>query len=68
MRVFCDDAPPLPPEPRPRALTRAWLRSLLWHRPHPDAGQHLAEARKVRSAPEQQAVQPGPALGWQPGT
>ena len=60
MRVFCDDAPPLPPEPRPRPFTRAWLRSLLWHRPHPDAGHHLAEARKVRSAPEQQAVQPGP--------
>ncbi|MFE1943391.1 metallophosphoesterase family protein [Streptomyces massasporeus] len=60
MRVFCDDAPPLPPEPRPRPLTRAWLRSLLWHRPRPDAGQHLAEARKLRSAPEQQAVQPGP--------
>ncbi|MEW2812663.1 metallophosphoesterase [Streptomyces massasporeus] len=60
MRVFCDDAPPLPPEPRPRPFTRAWLRSLLWHRPRPDAGQHLAEARKLRSAPEQQAVQPGP--------
>ncbi|MEU3491427.1 metallophosphoesterase family protein [Streptomyces massasporeus] len=60
MRVFCDDAPPLPPEPRPRPLTRAWLRSLLWHRPRPDAGQHLAEARKLRSAPEQQAFQPGP--------
>ncbi|MEU9229459.1 metallophosphoesterase [Streptomyces massasporeus] len=60
MRVFCDDAPPLPPEPRPRPFTRAWLRSLLWHRPRPDAGHHLAEARKLRSAPEQQAVQPGP--------
>ncbi|MEU9631915.1 MULTISPECIES: metallophosphoesterase family protein [Streptomyces] len=60
MRVFCDDAPPLPPEPRPRPLTRAWLRSLLWHRPRPDAGQRLAEARTLRSAPAQQAVQPGP--------
>ncbi|MFD9981812.1 metallophosphoesterase family protein [Streptomyces massasporeus] len=60
MRVFCDDAPPLPPEPRPRPLTRAWLRSLLWHRARPDAGQHLAEARALRSAPGQQAVQPGP--------
>ncbi|CAM5343928.1 Calcineurin-like phosphoesterase domain-containing protein OS=Streptomyces violarus OX=67380 GN=FHS41_007277 PE=4 SV=1 [Streptomyces violarus] len=60
MRVFCDDAPPLPPEPRPRPLTRAWLRSLLWHRPRPDDGRHLAEARKSRSAPAQQAVQPGP--------
>ncbi|MEV5440691.1 metallophosphoesterase [Streptomyces sp. NPDC052682] len=60
MRVFCDDAPPLPPEPRPRPLTRAWLRSRLWHRPRPDDGAHLAEARKLRSAPGQQAVQPGP--------
>ncbi|MER7481928.1 metallophosphoesterase [Streptomyces sp. NPDC126510] len=60
MRVFCDDAPPLPPEPRPRPLTRAWLRSLLWHRPRPDAGQRLAEARTLRDAPEQRAVQPGP--------
>ncbi|MCX3289909.1 metallophosphoesterase [Streptomyces sp. NEAU-H22] len=60
MRVFCGDAPPLPPEPRPRPLTRGWLRSLLWHRPRPDAGQRLAEARTLRSAPAQQAVQPGP--------
>ncbi|GAA2240941.1 metallophosphoesterase family protein [Streptomyces indiaensis] len=60
MRVFCDDAPPLPPGPRPRPLTRAWLRSLLWHRPRPDEGQGLPEARKLRDAPEQQAVQPGP--------
>ncbi|NEE05940.1 metallophosphoesterase [Streptomyces sp. SID7499] len=60
MRVFCDDAPSLPPEPRPRPFTRAWLRSLLWHRPRPDAGHHLPEARRLRSAPEQQAVQPGP--------
>ncbi|MBC9729860.1 metallophosphoesterase [Streptomyces sp. TRM68367] len=60
MRVFCDDAPPLPPEPGPRPLTRAWLRSLLWHRPRPDDGQHLSEARKLRSGPAQQAVQPGP--------
>jgi hypothetical protein len=60
MRVFCDDAPPLPPEPRPRPLTRAWLRSLLWHRPGPNDGRRLAEARKQRSAAAQQAVQPGP--------
>ncbi|CAL9654998.1 hypothetical protein SUDANB145_06740 [Streptomyces sp. enrichment culture] len=60
MRVFCDDAPPLPPEPKPRPLTRAWLRSLLWHRPRPDDGRRLAEARRLRSAPEQRAVQPGP--------
>jgi hypothetical protein len=60
MRVFCDDAPPLPAEPAPRPLTRAWLRSLLWHRPRPHDGQRLAEARKLRSAVGQQAVQPGP--------
>ncbi|MGW8064115.1 metallophosphoesterase family protein [Streptomyces ziwulingensis] len=60
MRVFCGDAPPLPPEPAPRPLTPAWLRSLLWHRPRPDDGRRLDEARRMRSAPAQQAVQPGP--------
>ncbi|MEU0056787.1 metallophosphoesterase [Streptomyces sp. NPDC006334] len=60
MRVFCGDAPPLPAEPKPRPLTRAWLRSLLWHRPRPGDGQRLEEARALRSAPGQQAVQPGP--------
>lgn len=60
MRVFCDDAPPLAPEPAPRPLTRAWLRSLLWHRPRRIDGQRLDEARQLRSSPAQQAVQPGP--------
>ncbi|GHI01840.1 metallophosphoesterase [Streptomyces cellostaticus] len=60
MRVFCADTPPLDPEPAPRPLTRAWWRARLWHRPHPTDGQHLAEAWKLRSAPGQQAVQPGP--------
>ncbi|MET9872783.1 metallophosphoesterase, partial [Streptomyces sp. NPDC006386] len=60
MRVFCDDAPPLPPAPRPRPLSRAWIRSLLWHRPRPDDGQRLDKARQLRSTPGQQAVQPGP--------
>ncbi len=60
MRVFCGDAPPLEPEPRPRPLTRARLRALLWHQPRRGDGQHLDEARKLRSAPAQQAVQPGP--------
>ncbi|MFI9150054.1 metallophosphoesterase family protein [Streptomyces sp. NPDC053367] len=60
MRVFCDDAPPLPAEPAPRPLTRAWLRSLLWHRPSPVDEELLAAARKLRSDTAQQAVQPGP--------
>ncbi|MDQ0988979.1 metallophosphoesterase [Streptomyces sp. V3I7] len=60
MRVFCGDAPPLAPEPAPRPLSRAWWRALLWHRPRPTDGQRLDADRKLRSAPEQQAVQPGP--------
>ncbi|MFJ3670623.1 metallophosphoesterase family protein [Streptomyces sp. NPDC090106] len=60
MRVFCDDAPPLGPEPAPRPFSRARLRSLLWHRPRPRDGEHLDAARKLRSSPAQQAVQPGP--------
>ncbi|MXM65418.1 metallophosphoesterase [Streptomyces sp. HUCO-GS316] len=60
MRVFCDDAPPLAPEPAPRPFTRAWLRSALWHRPRPKDGQHLHEARQLRADPAQRAVQPGP--------
>ncbi|NUR67100.1 MAG: metallophosphoesterase [Streptomyces sp.] len=60
MRVFCDDAPPLTPEPAPRPLSRAWLRSLLWHRPRRDDGQRLDEVRQLRADPAQQAVQPGP--------
>ncbi|MFF2205687.1 metallophosphoesterase family protein [Streptomyces sp. NPDC058145] len=60
MRVFCADAPPPAPEPRPRPLTRAWWRTLLWHRARPVDGQNLSGARALRSAPEQRAVQPGP--------
>lgn len=60
MRVFCGDAPPLPAEPAPRPLSRARLRSLLWHRPRAGDGQRLAEARALRSAAGQQAAQPGP--------
>ncbi len=60
MRVFCDAVPPPPPAPAPRPLTRAWLRSLLWHRPRPGDGARLDEARALRSEPEQRAVQPGP--------
>ncbi|MET8446216.1 metallophosphoesterase [Streptomyces sp. NPDC005209] len=60
MRVFCDDAPPLDPEPAPRPLGRAWWRALLWHKARPADEQRLAAARALRSAPEQRAVQPGP--------
>ncbi|MER5384822.1 metallophosphoesterase [Streptomyces sp. NPDC002688] len=59
MRVFCE-APALAPEAAPLRPTRAWLRSLLWHRPGAADEQRLAEARELRSAPSQQAVQPGP--------
>ncbi|WP_329331942.1 metallophosphoesterase [Streptomyces sp. NBC_00663] len=60
MRVFCDDAPPLTPEPASRPLSRAWLRSLLWHRPRRSDGQRLDAVRQLRSDPAQQGVQPGP--------
>ncbi len=61
MRVFCgEEEASLPPEPVPRRLVRARLRSLLWHRPRPDDGRHLARDRRLRSAPGQRAVQPGP--------
>jgi hypothetical protein len=36
------------------------MRSLLWHRPRRDDGRRLDEARTLRSAESQQAVQPGP--------
>ena len=60
MRVFCDDAPPLAPEPAPRPLTRAWLRSLLWHRAAPHDGERLDQERELRASQAQRAVQPGP--------
>ncbi|MFH0519955.1 metallophosphoesterase family protein [Streptomyces sp. M41] len=60
MRVFCDDTPPPAPEPAPRRFSRAWLRSLLWHRPRETDGESLAQARQLRSAAAQRAVQPGP--------
>ncbi|MCW5252650.1 MULTISPECIES: metallophosphoesterase family protein [unclassified Streptomyces] len=60
MRVFCDDAPPLPPGPAPRPLSRARLRDALWHRARPGDGRHLDEARALRAAPSQRASQPGP--------
>ncbi|MEU9412697.1 metallophosphoesterase [Streptomyces sp. NPDC048281] len=60
MRVLCDDAPALPAEPRPRPLTRAWWRALLWHRPRETDEQLLTQARKLRPSQEQTAVQPGP--------
>ncbi|MEU6406547.1 metallophosphoesterase [Streptomyces sp. NPDC046985] len=60
MRVFCAEDRPLDPEAPARPLSRAWWRGLLWHRPRPVDEQRLAAARELRSAPGQQAVQPGP--------
>lgn len=58
MRVFCD-APALRPKP-----DTGRLRGLLWRRPEPVDEARLAEARKLRARPSQQATgpaaQPGP--------
>jgi hypothetical protein len=59
MRAFCD-APPLAPQAESRRTVGAWLRSSLWHTPRTPDEQRFAEARQLRSAPAQQAVQPGP--------
>ncbi|WP_329187489.1 metallophosphoesterase family protein [Actinacidiphila glaucinigra] len=59
MRVFCR-APALPPAPRPRPLSRAWWRTLLWAKPDVPDDARLDEARLMRSAPSQAASQPGP--------
>jgi hypothetical protein len=59
MRVFCR-APALPPAPRPRALSAAWWRSLLWASPETPDDALLDEQRRLRDAPAQQASQPGP--------
>lgn len=53
MRVFCD-APPLKPRPD------RGLRALLWRKSERIDEQALAEARELRGAPSQQAVQPAP--------
>nr|WP_240972516.1 metallophosphoesterase [Nonomuraea sp. FMUSA5-5] len=57
MRVFCD-APPLKPKPD------QGLRGLLWRKPETIDEAKLAEARKLRGRPSQQATgqaaQPGP--------
>lgn len=59
MRVFCR-APALPPGPRPRPLSAAWWRGLLW-RPSATPDDALLDgARKMRGAPGQAASQPGP--------
>jgi hypothetical protein len=59
MRVFCR-APQLPPGPKPRALTAAWWRGLLWKSPDTPDDAALDRARQMRAAPEQAAEQPGP--------
>lgn len=59
MRVFCH-APALAPAARPRPLTAAWWRNLLWKKPDEPDDARLDKARLLRSAPSQAASQPGP--------
>lgn len=59
MRVFCR-APQLPAPPRPRALTAAWWRGLLWRASETPDEARLAQAKALRAAPGQAAWQPGP--------
>lgn len=59
MRVFCR-APALPRAPRPRPLTSAWWRTLLWAEPDTPDDARLDEDRLMRSAPAQAASLPGP--------
>jgi hypothetical protein len=59
MRVFCG-VPKLPPHSHPKALSAAWWRRLLWKNPDVTDERRLAEAERLRSAPAQRTVQPGP--------
>lgn len=59
MRVFCR-APALPPAGRPTVLSAAWWRGLLWKSPDVPDDARIDEARQLRSAPAQEASQPGP--------
>jgi hypothetical protein len=59
MRVFCR-APALPPGARPRPLSPAWWRGLLWRPSETPDDARLDEARQMRAAPSQAASQPGP--------
>ncbi|MEZ0072609.1 metallophosphoesterase [Planotetraspora sp. GP83] len=59
MRVFCD-ARPLKVERQGFRLSPGGLRGLLWKKPDPVDEAALAEAQKMRPAPEQRAVQPAP--------
>lgn len=59
MRVFCG-APPLSPDTRPKAFTRAWFRRLLWKEPDVADEPRLAAAERLRSRPEQRSLLPGP--------
>ncbi|MFC4531807.1 metallophosphoesterase family protein [Sphaerisporangium dianthi] len=59
MRVFCG-AQALQQERRGFSLSPAGLRGLLWKRPEAIDEPRLAEARRRRALPGQQATQPGP--------
>lgn len=59
MRMFCD-ARELPPSARPKPLSAAWWRSALWKKPEAPDERRIADARRLRSDPAQQAIQPGP--------
>ncbi len=59
MRVFCR-ARALPPRPKPRPLSAAWWRDLLWAAPDTPDDALIDRARQLRSKPSQAACQPGP--------
>ncbi|MDF5757864.1 metallophosphoesterase [Spongiactinospora sp. TRM90649] len=59
MRVFCG-AQPLKAREEGFRLSPTGLRGLLWSKPEKIDERRLAEAGKLRAAPEQQGVQPGP--------
>jgi hypothetical protein len=59
MRHFCG-AGPLADQKLPGTGTKAWVRDKLWRRASVLAADTLEQCRSLRSAPEQQALCPGP--------